>query len=102
MRQMIAPLPRLNPHFKESWIKNTYVFRSDTAATVCGLNFSRIVPDCKSPVQNLFVVNMSHIYPDERSCNNGIKIAARACKKIGIDTSMVPYGPSLSGQIGMA
>lgn len=101
IRQMIEPLPRLNPQFKESWIKKTYMFRTNTAATVCGLNFSKIVPDCKSPVQNLFVVNMSHIYPDERSCNNSIKIAARACKKIGIDTSMVPYGPSLSGQIGM-
>jgi protoporphyrinogen oxidase len=101
IRQMLAPLPRINPHFSESWIKNTYVFRTNTAATVCGLNFSSIVPDCKTPVQNLYVANMSHIYPDERSCNNGVKIAARACKKIGIDASMVPLGPSLSGQIGM-
>jgi len=101
INQMIAPLKRVNPQFNESWIRNTYVFRTDTAATVCGLNFSGIVPNCKTPINNMYIVNMSHIYPDERSCNNGIKIAARACKKIGIDTSMVPFGPSLSGQIGM-
>ncbi len=101
INQMIVPLNKINPQFKESWIKNIYFFRGDTAATVCGLNFSGNVPNCKTPIENMYVVNMSHIYPDERSCNNAIRTAARACKKIGIDSSMVPFGTSLSGQIGM-
>lgn len=99
--EMIEPLNRINPQFDKSWIKNTYVFRTNTAATVCSLNFSRIVPACKTPINNLYLVNMSHIYPDERSCNNAIRIAANACRKIGIDSSMVPHGTSLSGHIGM-
>ena len=99
--QMIAPLKRINPQFNESWIKNIYVFRTNTAATVCGLNFSEFVPNCETPVKNMYVVNMSHIYPDERSCNNAIRIAAQASKKMGIDSSMVPFRSSLSGQIGM-
>ncbi|GBD95764.1 MAG TPA: FAD-dependent oxidoreductase [Nitrospirae bacterium] len=101
LNQMLAPLNRINPEFNESWIKNTYVFRAETAATICGLNYSTIVPDCKTPIGNMYVVNMSHIYPDERSCNNAIRTAANACKKIGMDTSMVPFGSSLSGQVGM-
>lgn len=98
---MLDPLKRINPDFSQSWVKNIYVFRSSTAAIACWVNFSRNVPHCKTPIRNLYIVNMSHIYPDERSCNNAIRIAAQACNKIGIDTSMVPYGPSLSGQIGM-
>jgi protoporphyrinogen oxidase len=101
IREMIEPLKRINPDFNNSWLKNVYLFRTNTAATVCGLNFSEIVPDCKTPINNLYLVNMSHIYPDERSCNNAIRIAVEACKKIGIDSSMVPHGTSLSGQIGM-
>jgi protoporphyrinogen oxidase len=101
LREMIKPLNRINPDFNDSWIKNVYLFRTSTAATVCGLNFSEIVPNCKTPINNLYLVNMSHIYPDERSCNNAIRIAAQACRKIGIDSSMVPHGTSLSGQIGM-
>lgn len=101
LNQMITPLKRINPQFNESWIKNTYVFRTNSAATVCGLNFSEIVPNCETPIKNMYIVNMSHIYPDERSCNNAVRIAALACKKIGIDSSMVPFGPSLSGFIGM-
>ncbi|MBI5741706.1 MAG: FAD-dependent oxidoreductase [Nitrospirae bacterium] len=101
LHRMIAPLNRINPRFNESWIKNTYVFRAKTAATICGLNYSGIVPNCETPVKNMYVVNMSHIYPDERSCNNAIRTAARACRKVGIKSSMVPLGSSLSGQIGM-
>ena len=101
IHEMIKPLNRINPQFNRSWIKNVYVFRTNTAATVCGLNFSNIVPDCKTPVENLYAVNMSHIYPDERSCNNAIRIAAQACNKIGINSSMVPFRSSLSGRIGM-
>jgi hypothetical protein len=98
---MLEPLKRIYLQFNQSWIKNVHVFRTNMAATICGLKFSEIVPPCETPVKNLYVVNMSHIYPDERSCNNAIRIATQACKKIGIDTSMVPFGSSLSGQIGM-
>jgi protoporphyrinogen oxidase len=101
IREMIEPLKKINPKFNNSWIKKVFLFRTNTAATVCGLNFSRIVPNCKTPINNLYLVNMSHIYPDERSCNNAIRIAAQACGKIGINASMVPCGTSLSGQIGM-
>jgi protoporphyrinogen oxidase len=97
---MIPPLKRINPEFNEDWIKNVFVFKTNTAATVCDLNFSEKVPACKTDVENLFVANMTHIYPDERSTNNSIRVAAEACKVMGIDTSSVPYGASLSAKIG--
>lgn len=101
LKQMIKPLKKINSKFDVSCIKKTYVFRANNAATICGLNYSKIVPNCETPIKNMYIVNMSHIYPDERSCNNAIRTAAQACKKIGINSSMVPYGKSLSGQIGM-
>lgn len=97
---MIPPLKRINPEFKDSWIKNTFVFKTNTAATVCDLNFSDKVPSCATPLSNLFVANMAHIYPDERSTNNSIRVAAEACKNMGIDAAYVPYGASLSAKIG--
>lgn len=97
--RMIPPLKRINPDFSEDWIKNVFVFKTNTAATVCDLNFSQKVPSCKTELENLYVANMTHIYPDERSTNNSIRVAAEACKVMGIDASQVPYGASLSGQI---
>lgn len=97
---MIPPLKRINPAFSEEWIKNVHVFKTNTAATVCDLNFSERVPACKTEVEHLFLANMTHIYPDERSTNNAIRVAAEACKLMGINASDVPYGASLSGKIG--
>ena len=98
---MLADLKKIYPGFNQSAIKNTYLFKTENAACVCGLNFSDKVPVCKSPIENLYIVGMPHIYPDERSCNNAVRTAAKACNAAGIDVSYVPKGRSLSGLIGM-
>ena len=97
---MIPPLKRINPEFSEDWIKNVYIFKTNTAATVCDLNFSEKVPACETSTKNLYIANMAHIYPDERSTNNSIRVAAEACKVMGVNSDFVPYGASLSGKIG--
>lgn len=99
-KEMIGFLPKINPEFNESWIKKVSTFKTNTAATVCDLNFSSKVPTCKTPLDNAFVANMSHVYPDERSTNNSIRIAAEACKIMEIPSEFVPKHASLSGGIG--
>ncbi|MCR9063271.1 MAG: NAD(P)/FAD-dependent oxidoreductase [Cytophagales bacterium] len=98
--RMIPPLKKINPAFSEDWIKNVFVFKTNTAATVCDLSFSEKVPSCVTEIEGLYIANMTHIYPDERSTNNSIRVAAEACKTMGLNVSEVPYGASLSGQIG--
>lgn len=97
---MIDSLSKIYPKFSDKWIQRVSVFRTNTAATVCDENFSKKVPSCKTNIRNMFVVNMAHIYPDERSANNSIRIAAEACRIMGIDTSYVPRNSSLSALIG--
>jgi protoporphyrinogen oxidase len=97
---MVGYLPKIYPGFKKEWLINIYVFRTNTAATVCDLNFSKKVPSCKTPVENMYIVNMSHIYPDERSTNNSIRIAAEACRVMGIANNLIEKTNSLSGKIG--
>lgn len=92
-------LKRIFPNFSEENITNSHFFKTNTAATVCDLNFSEKVPKVETDIKNLYVCNMAHVYPDERSVNNSIRIAANTCKVIGIQTP-VPNGNSLSGLIG--
>lgn len=98
---MIDPLGRIYPQFGRSHVHKAHVFRTLTAATVCDLQFSKKVPPVVTPLPNLYLATMAHIYPDERSCNNSIRVAANACRLLGIDASAVPAGASLSGQVGM-
>ena len=63
------------PDLDHKGIKEIKVFRTKTAATVCDQNFSQKIPNYKTPIPNLYVANMAHVYPDERSVNNSIKVA---------------------------
>ncbi len=97
---LIDPLVRIFPGFNPNQIRNTFTFRSRNAATVCDLNFSKKIPSVKSSISNLYQCNMAHVYPDERSVNNSIRIASNACKTMGLNTDHIPSGISLSGSIG--
>ena len=101
-QSMISRLGDIYPSFSQEDIITSHVFKTNTAATVCDLNFSQKVPNCQSEIENLFLSNMSHIYPDERSTNNSVRIAAEACRTMGMDTSYVPRNNSLSGKIGFS
>jgi protoporphyrinogen oxidase len=96
---MVEPLSRIFPKFRPEHVKNRYIFRTNTAATVCDLNFSKKVPMCHTPLKQLYLATMAHIYPDERSCNNSIRVAAEASRVMGCQQS-VPKGRSLSAQVG--
>jgi hypothetical protein len=43
---------------------------------------------------------MMHVYPDERSVNNSIRLASEACKVMGIESDFIPKGSSMSALIG--
>lgn len=98
---MTAPLARIYPQYRPEHIDKIHVFRTLTAATVCDRNFSKKVPAARSPLGNFYVTSMAHVYPDERSCNNSIRVAAEVCRVMGLDIPHVPKGASLSGQIGL-
>ncbi|MCK9480593.1 MAG: NAD(P)/FAD-dependent oxidoreductase [Bacteroidia bacterium] len=100
--KMIPQLKNIFPDFDLADIENVHVFRTSYAATVCDLNFSARVSNCKTEFGNMYVANMSHIYPDERSVNNSIRVAAEACKIMGMNKVNVPIGASLSAQIGFS
>jgi protoporphyrinogen oxidase len=97
---MISKLHKIYPEFDKSWLKNVFVFKTNTAATVCDLNFSKKVPNCKTSIGNMFIANMSHVYPDERSTNNSIRIAIEALKQLDINSDYSGKTNSLSCKIG--
>lgn len=98
---MLEGLKKIYPHLSEANILKVHVFSSRTAAVVCDLNFSRKVPASRAPFKRMYLAAMPHIYPDERSCNNSVRIAAEACQVMGLETTDIPRCASLSGQINM-
>lgn len=99
-KMMLSKLPNIYQAFDENNIEEIFIFKTMTAATVCDLNFSKRVPKFQSPIKNIFIANMMHVYPDERSTNNAIRVAADLCQSMGMNATFVPENKSLSGKIG--
>lgn len=97
---MLGYLDKIYPDFKAEQIKDVHVFRTNTAATVCDFNFSAKVPRCDATIENMFIANMSHVYPDERSVNNSIRVSLEALKVMNVDHRVNLNSNSLSAQIG--
>jgi glycosyltransferase involved in cell wall biosynthesis len=85
MLGLTLTLTSIFPDLEKRGIKQIKVFRTKTAATVCDKNFSHKVPAYRKPIPNLYVANMAHVYPDERSVNNSIKVA------LNVDASLQIY-----------
>jgi protoporphyrinogen oxidase len=83
-------------------LKQHWIFRGRFAATLTEMGFPRLIPAMQSPITGLFVASMCHIYPDERSVNNSIRVAAELVRAMGFAAAAdaVPRGLSLAGRYG--
>jgi len=63
--QYLPAVKRVIPAFSEDWIKEKYVFRTPVAQPLLTPDY--VAPTYHTPVERLWWVSMSHIYPYERS-----------------------------------
>ncbi len=99
---MMEGIKTINPEFEYSDIVDKYLYKTTTAAIHTEIGFRKNIIDVNTSVSGLYIGNMMHVFPDERSINNAIVVASKACQQMNIDTSYVPHGKSLSGKIGFS
>jgi protoporphyrinogen oxidase len=72
-------LKTINPKFNESWINSAYLFKNPFAQPIVLKNYSKYIPDYKTPIKDLYLCNMQQVYPWDRGTNyaieNGKKVA---------------------------
>lgn len=85
----------VRPLMRKHWI-----FRGRFAAPLPDRGFAERIPKLRSPLRDLYVASMAHVYPDERSVNNSIRVAAEVVRIMGMDGDLVPRGMSLAGKYG--
>lgn len=96
----MTQLKQLFNGFNEESIKEKKVFIGHNAAPFCHLGFSKKVRDTQLKISNGSVANMVHVYPDERSVNNSIKLAYKSLKSIPLKIEDISMGQSLAAEIG--
>ncbi|MFP4343886.1 MAG: NAD(P)/FAD-dependent oxidoreductase [Anaerolineales bacterium] len=82
LEQFIPGIRRINPDFDRSWIRRSWKFSEIYAQPVPMVNHSALIPPLETPIPNLYLANMSQVYPWDRGTNYAVEIGRRAARRV--------------------
>ena len=74
LESFLPHLRRINPGFNPSWIEEYYHHKVDAAQPIIGVNYSRRIPDLRTPIRGLYLANTTQIYPEDRGTNYSVRL----------------------------
>ncbi len=80
--RFLPSLKRFNPRFEDSWVRDSWLFRTPYAQPVPGLHHSRYIPSNQTPIPGLWFASMSQVYPWDRGTNFAVEIARETVQRI--------------------
>lgn len=78
----IKNLKLIFPNLQDSTIKATHLSRARYTQPVVVNNYSRMVPEFRTPVANLYLASMAQIYPEDRGQNYAARMGDQIAKLI--------------------
>ena len=94
-------LRRMFPDVADDWVLDAHVWRGGYAQPVVECGYRKLIPDVRTPIENLLLATMAQIYPEDRGTNYAIRqgreaalICARALDSVRKEP---PSQSSLSG-----
>jgi protoporphyrinogen oxidase len=83
----VPALKRVNPAFDENWITEYHMFKAPFAQPIVTLGYPDRLPAHQTPVRNLYLANMSQVYPQDRGQNYSIAMAERLVHTLAVSTT---------------
>jgi protoporphyrinogen oxidase len=82
LAEFMPHLQKINQGFDASLIEETFLFRDTYAQPVVPLNYSEIMPGFRTPVENIFLANMSLVYPEDRGTNYAVEVGNKVSRLV--------------------
>jgi protoporphyrinogen oxidase len=82
LERFLPSLTRFNPSFDRSWVKQSWLWRTDYAQPIPLLNHSRNIPAIRTPMNGLWLASMSQVYPWDRGTNYAVEIGRRVARMV--------------------
>lgn len=73
--RFLPSLKQVNPDFSREWIRKQWLFRAPYSQPVPFVNHSQSIPDIRTPLEGLYFVSMSQVYPWDRGTNYAVELA---------------------------
>jgi protoporphyrinogen oxidase len=83
LEEYLPGLVKINPDFNRDWVRASWMFTEKYAQPVPTLNHSRNIPPLKTPIDGLWMANMSQVYPWDRGTNYAVEMGRRVARKVG-------------------
>ena len=64
----------MNPAFDSSWIRQSWLFRDSQAQPIITVGYRQLQPAFTTPIRNLYLINTTHIYPEDRGTNYAVRL----------------------------
>jgi protoporphyrinogen oxidase len=77
VEEFIPSLRRINPDFRPDWITEHRMFKAPFAQPLVTMGYAQRLPGHVTPVPNLYLANMSQVYPQDRGQNYSVAMANR-------------------------
>jgi protoporphyrinogen oxidase len=75
----LAALAVINPSFSREWVLDAHVSRDRFAQVICKTGFDLLLPEQRTPVEGLYLLESSQLYPADRSISGTLKLATDVC-----------------------
>ncbi len=82
LEKLLPGFKKINPDFQEDWVLSVRKFATDYAQPIPFVNHSKSIPAMKTPLEGLYFVSMSQIYPWDRGMNFAVEWANRLSEEI--------------------
>lgn len=79
--ETIGYLARINPAFRPEWVLASHCHRYDFAQTICPPGFYEMLPSMRTPIDGLFMADTAYYYPEDRSINESVNVAAELVRQ---------------------
>lgn len=79
---VIDHLKKINPSFSKKSVARKFFFKGKDAQHIVSVGYPSMRPPLESPIKDLYMGNISNIYPLDRSTNNALLIGKEIAEKI--------------------
>lgn len=80
--EFLPYLKRINPNFDPCWVKKSWLFRAPYAQPIVTIGYKDKLPPHQTPIPNVLLANMAHVYPQDRGQNYSIKLGEKIAKML--------------------
>jgi protoporphyrinogen oxidase len=74
LTEFLPHIKRINPDFERDWVVKSWVWKTGYAQPLVTLDYPSKLPPHDTPVPNVYLANMAHVYPQDRGQNYSIRL----------------------------